>query len=243
MLEENDDPDANVEIPIYADGYPGIMFQQSEDDFYILPKGKKLSELFLFGQTINPFTLNTTGKVKFIVVQLYPFASKYLLNIDPKELNDDCFDLLDLTNPDTENYRQRLINAPNMKKRAEIIYQLIADLINVNKVPQDDQIQVAIEYILKRKGQIKIQNLTEELYITERTFQRKFISQVGLTPQQFSKIVQFQSSLHSLNESKFKKLTEISHESGFSDQSHFIKTFKRYTGQTPSYYLNQIISK
>ncbi len=66
------------------------------------------------------------------------------------------------------------------------------------------------------------------------------MAQVGLTPKQFAKIIQFQTSLHYLNNSTYDKLVEVGLDSGFSDQSHFIRTFKKYTEQTPSYYLKQM---
>lgn len=240
MIDESENPDSETSIPIYADGYPGIMFQQSESGMYQEPKGKELSELFLFGQTITPFTLEMKGKFNFVVVQLYPFASKYLLDIDPKVLNDDCYDLLQLKHIDIFAYRKALVNSVSLDEKVKIIYKLMVELIQHNTVPDDDQIQKAIELILKHKGLVRIKDLTEELYITERTFERNFVSQVGLTPKQFSKIIQFQSSLHNLTQSNYNKLTDISHDSGFADQSHFIRTFKKYTGQTPSYYLNNM---
>ncbi len=101
MYDENID----TKMPLYADGYPGIMFQQSENGFYLQPKGKKLSEFFLFGQTLHPALLEAKGKNKFIVFQLYPFASKYLLGVDPKMLNDDCYDLMQLKHIDIHSYR------------------------------------------------------------------------------------------------------------------------------------------
>lgn len=238
MVDESADSNGETSIPLYADGYPGVMFQQSDGGMYQEPKGKKLSELFLFGQTIEPFTLEMKGRFNFVVVQLYPFASKYLLNIDPKVLNDDCYDLLQLEHVDINSYRDALADAPSLEEKVKIIYKLMEELIQTNKVREDDKIQKAIELILMQKGLIKIKDLTEELYVTERTFERNFISQVGLSPKQFSKIIQFQTSLHHLTQSNFNKLTEISHDSGFADQSHFIRTFKKYTGQTPSYYLN-----
>ena len=76
----------------------------------------------------------------------------------------------------------------------------------------------------------------KQLPVTERTFERNFKSYVGLSPKQFAKIIQFQSSLNRLTKAKFQKLTDIGLESGFTDQSHFIRTFKSYTGQTPSFY-------
>jgi len=114
------------------------------------------------------------------------------------------------------------------------------ELIQSNHIPENDSIQQAISLILKNNGQIMVKELLEQLYMTERTFERNFMSQVGLTPKQFAKIVQFQSSLNKLTQAKFDKLVEVGLDSGFSDQSHFIKAFKKYTGQTPSYYLKQM---
>ena len=68
MIDESEDPNSETSIPIYADGYPGIMFQQSDSGIFHEPRGKELSELFLFGQTVTPFTLEMKGKFNFVVV-------------------------------------------------------------------------------------------------------------------------------------------------------------------------------
>lgn len=230
---------SHTNIPLYADGYPGIMFQQAKNNFYLLPKKKKLSQLFLFGQTIEPISLDVEGTYRFVVLQLYPFASKYLIDVDPKELNDDCFDLLQIKYVDVESYKQRLLESENSKDQVEIILDLMTELIRSNRVPENDRIQQAISLILKHGGQLKVKELLEQLFITERTLERDFMSQVGLTPKQFARIIQFQSSLNQLTQTKFNKMTEVGVDSGFADQSHFIRTFKKYTGQTPSYYLKQ----
>ena len=229
--------DAHTNIPLYADGYPGIMFQHSKNGFYLLPKKKKLTELFLYGQTLNPVALDVQGPYRFIVVQLYPFASKYLLNIDPKTLNDDCSDLLQIQQVDTQSYHQKLLATNNIEIQIRILSDLIRDLIKAHAVPQNDVIQQAISIIIKHKGQIKIQEVLKLIYLTERTFERNFRAQIGLSPKQFARIIQFQFSLSQLNTSNLPKLTQIGLDSGFSDQSHFIRTFKKYTGQTPSFYL------
>ena len=99
---------------------------------------------------------------------------------------------------------------------------------------------MVISLILLSRGQIKIKELLDQLSLTERTLERSFKAYVGLSPKQFSKIIQFQSSLNQLTDAKFEKLTEVGLDSGFSDQSHFIRTFKSYTGQTPSSYLKNL---
>ena len=71
------------------------------------------------------------------------------------------------------------------------------------------------------------------MHITERTFERQFVAQVGVTPKQFAKIIQFQFSLNQLSEEDCSRLTDVVFDNGFADQSHFIRTFKKFTGKTP----------
>ena len=237
MEGENNAKNAHTHIPLYADGYPGIMFQQSSNGFYLLPKKKKLSELFLYGQTIAPVSLDVQGPYRFIVLQLYPFASKYLLNINPRTLNDECYDLLSTQQVDASVYLQRLKATNSLKTQSQILTELAAALIDAHAVPPNDSIQKAIIIIIQQKGQIKIKDILHQVYLTERTFERHFRTEVGLSPKQFARIIQFQCSLNQLHTSNFDKLTEVGLDSGFADQSHFIRTFKKYTGQTPSFYL------
>ncbi len=239
MVMESSDPDGHTNIPFYADGYPGIMHQQSQSGCYLFPRNKKLSELFLYGQTIEPISLNIKGPFKFIVFQLYPFASKYLLGINPKELNDDCFDLLQIKNVDSNSYVRQLRTMPSVDTWVAPLCKLMQDLIAYHKVPTDDQIQKAISLILQQKGQLRIAEVREQVYLTERTLERKFIDQVGLTPKQFAKIIQFKSSMKQLSEDTYGQLLDVGLDSGFADQSHFIRSFKKYTGQTPRDFLKQ----
>jgi AraC-like DNA-binding protein len=240
MVREESNPSGITNIPLHADGYPGIMFQQSKNGFYFLPKRKKLSTIFLYGQTLRPAALSVEGPFSCIVFQLYPFASKYLLGVNPRELQDDCFDLLQLSHVNVRKACSNLGQSENLEHQIETISELMLKLVQHNKIRMDDRIQQAVHSILANKGAVVINQLIEDLHVTERTFERNFLSEVGLTPKQFAKIVRFQYALHKLTTEKFEKLTEIGLDSGFADQSHFNREFKRYTGQTPSYYLEQI---
>ena len=240
MADESNIENGQFSLPLYADGYPGIMFQQSQNGFYRQPKNKQLSEIFLYGQTLKPISLETNGPYQFVVFQLYPFASKYLLGVDPRQLNDECYDLLQISNIAIGQYHQRLLTSETLTRKIEIISDLLEELIGKNQISHHDSIQKAIRRIIESEGQISIKHLRDELFLTERTLERKFLNQVGLSPMQFAKIIQFQTSLNKLTKTSFDSLTHVGLNSGFTDQSHFIRVFKKYTGQTPSYYLKNI---
>ncbi|ALJ01692.1 DUF6597 domain-containing transcriptional factor [Rufibacter tibetensis] len=152
MMDASEDPSGSLEYPLYADGYPGIMFQKAEHGLFMLPAGKKLSGLFLYGQTLSPMALSAQGRFQFVVFQLYPFASKYLLNMDPKALNDECYDLLQLKNIEAGKFHGRLLAADDLPTQVEVISDLVEALLSAHKLREDDRIQATIHHIIRNKG-------------------------------------------------------------------------------------------
>jgi AraC-like DNA-binding protein len=226
-------------LPFYADGYPGIVYAESEKGVFLLPHNKILSAFFLYGQTIEPIELKIKGPYKLIIFQLYPFATRLLLEIDPKSINNYCFDLCQLKSLNTSE-TLALLKSSETEKQIEIITDFIIEMVKTSSSNPDNTIKFAVSTIISSKGTIPIFQLREQLFITERTFERRFAKEIGVTAKQFSKIVQFSFSLNQLQESDYTTLTNVAYDNGFADQSHFIRSFKTHTGQTPKEMLSKI---
>jgi AraC-like DNA-binding protein len=84
-----------------------------------------------------------------------------------------------------------------------------------------------------------LMHIQKELHITERTFQRVFEKNIGIAPNVYRRICQFNNAFQQLNNRKFNKLSDIAFHNGYSDQSHFIRAFKEFTQLAPNIYLNQ----
>lgn len=238
FLLENDST-AKHKLPFYADGYPGIIYSETQNGVLLLPINKVLPNFFLYGQTIEPIQLNIKGPYKLIVFQLYPFATRLLINIAPKEINDECYDLNQIEGIDT-NPTIAQLNTANTEKQIELISEYILKLVQKSSNNPDNSIKLAVSTIINSKGSIPIKKLREQLYITERTFERKFSKEIGVTPKQFARIVQFNFSFNQIQESDYTKLTNVAFDNGYADQSHFIRTFKKYTGGTPKDILSSL---
>jgi len=168
-------------LPFYADGYPGIMFSETENEVLLLPVDKILPNFFLYGQTIEPIVLQITEAYKLIVFQLYPFATRLLLNINPKDINDECYDLNKVKNIDTAKTIIQL-EAANTKQQIKLISDYILELVKYSSINPDNSIKLAVSTIMNSKGVITIKKLREQLFITERTFERRFAKEIGVTP-------------------------------------------------------------
>ncbi|WP_194774647.1 helix-turn-helix domain-containing protein [Pararhodonellum marinum] len=235
MVIETHDEEIQVELPFFADGFPGILYYEAAQGVYL--SGKRLSELMLYGQTISPITLQIKGSYKLIILQLYPLTSKLLLSIDPATLNEDCHDLAGVFEPGTLDVLKKLKSTPDQIQHLETLLE--QKLRNTASGPAES-IQLALQLIWKSRGQMGMHQLSQRLPFSERTFERQFKSHIGISPKQFAKIIQFNASLLQLSEERFQKLTDVAFDNGFSDHSHFIKTFRRFAGKSPKEFLDQI---
>lgn len=220
-------------LPFFADGFPGLLFHESDSGLIVKPHDKLMPALFLYGQTIKPVELVLGGNYTLIVFQLYPFVLKSLFQVEPQSLNDSCYDLSLLKNHIGINTSKQLHATPNLNSRIKIITSLLSSLFTSKQEELDLPIAHAIQTIINRKGKLTIKELYNNLHLTERTFERRFYRSAGVSAKQFSKMIQFQKSLEQININNYNKLTDIVYANGFADQSHFIKVFKAFTGKTP----------
>ena len=127
---------------------------------------------------------------------------------------------------------EKLTLAATDKHRIKIIEQFL--LSRIRDIKADKLITEAVTLIYQSRGAIRIKELNEQLFISQSAFEKRFRKVVGTTPKKFASIIRFNTALDSLN--KVKSLTEICYENNFFDQSHFIRDFKQFTGDTPEYF-------
>lgn len=238
VFEEFDNSQKTI-LPFFADGYPGLIFQETKNGLIVSPHNKEMPSFFLYGQTIKPIELIMKGQYKLIIFQLYPFVLKSFFNVIPKELNDNCYDLEQLENNLGIKTKNKLIQTLNSEKRVQILNLFLQHIFQTKQMELDFTISKAIKEIISKKGQLIIGKLSNDLHLTERTFERRFQGAVGVTAKQFAKIIQFQQSLEQITIKDYNKISDVVYLNGFADQSHFIKVFKAYTGKTPRAFKKQ----
>ncbi|WP_207421388.1 helix-turn-helix transcriptional regulator [Desertivirga brevis] len=241
LVIENSVPDRVDSIPFYADGFPGILYHNSKSAPILLPRAKPLTELFLYGQTIKPIIIKFHAPYKVVLVELLPFAVKMIFDVNPRELNDDCYNFLAGEKQDDVALKRQLADTEGTEQQIALLSSYLETQVANRSFTPHQKIKLASEIIISSKGGITVTRLAEQLKFSERSLQRLFKEYVGVSPKQFAKIIQFQASLNDMFDPGINKLTELVYENGFADQSHFIRDFKRYAGTKPSWHKKKSI--
>ena len=103
----------------------------------------------------------------------------------------------------------------------------------------NDQIREVIEYVSEHYAEhIRLQNLANRAKMSVSTFQRLFTSLMNESPSSYLTRIRINAAKVLLGTTD-KLVSDIATETGFFDQSHFIKAFKHLTGLTPARYRQQ----
>lgn len=231
MVFENKD-DVETVIPFFADGYPGLMFHQTERGLTIQPYGKKMPIIFLYGQTIKPITIEVDGPFKIVIFQFYPFVLRAFWELNPEDINDGCYDLNE--KKEIDELIKEILSSFNVQEKITVISRLLIGYFEQKRNKLDFSIRGVIQCIIDKKGAVPIHEIAKNKNLHIRTLERRFLRETGIPAKQFAKIVQFQNSLTQLTTHDSGSINEIVYANGFSDQSHFIRVFKAFTGLTPN---------
>jgi AraC-like DNA-binding protein len=220
-------------LPLYANGVPTLLFKST--------KGKlgncDSSYLTLFGQTISPDSLTLNTDFTLIAYFLKPHTLISLFGVPAFELTDKPIDLNLLSPQKTISLQDKLLNCKDIEEMISSLDNYIFGLVEASK-SISDTIKYASEKIAKHYSKEVLIDVQKELNISERTFQRMFEKNIGVSPNTYRRICQFNSSFTDLNFGNYNNLSDIAFNHGYADQSHYIRAFKEFTQLNPSEYLN-----
>ena len=137
---------------------------------------------------------------------------------------------------------ERLHKLENNEERIKLFENVLAEHFDpVNYIP--DEIDKVYEKIMKSNGNIRINDLLENMNINPRSFRRKFLQRVGLSTKELLRIVRVNKIWELCKNSSEIDFNEIVYQYKFFDQAHFINDFKKILGETPRHFFGRELSQ
>ena len=232
LLENDNACRQPTTFKIIADGCPGLIFQENPNCF--LDKDRnKLPQLFLHGLTTKHSEKTTQGNYFNIAVYFQPNALKTIFGIDANDFTDQYADLNTVIRNDLT---AKLLQENQNDKRIGILSNFITKQIKNNKYGESPRTTFLIEK-MQRSTENSLHKIQSELNLSERSLERIFKTDIGISPKLFFRINRFQTSLSYIRQQNFKSLTEVAYQHLYADQSHYIREFKEFAGTTPKQFL------
>lgn len=216
-------------IIVIPDGCIDIIFDCDADS----PAGQ------VCGTKLEAGVVSFLSGHRYFGVRFIPGVFPDFLTVSAQELIEHEVDLHDATTG-SEALLEQVINSDYFAQQVSAMTQFLNN--KRRRTPSKVTSQI-IAKIRQQKGNIQVQDLEKFSGYTTRTIQRMFKNDVGLTPKGFSRAIRCQSAIYSINHGNNLVFSDCALDLGFSDQSHFLKEFKKLVNVTPQEYQNRVKKK
>jgi AraC-like DNA-binding protein len=212
----------------------------------ILTDNKNLSDnVVLYGHQNGFYDMELTGELSVFSIVFQPQGLMQFFNFPLSEIYNRNISLKDINRQTGRDLEEKMNEATTFQHRVGIVETYLFELLKRNFDNFEfRRINHIAELIKCTFGNITVHQLASEACLSRKQFERIFAECIGITPKRYLKIIRFQSAIFQKQKNKNLNMTELSYESGYFDQSHFINDFKSLSGLTPKQYFaeNEICS-
>lgn len=221
-------------VRILNNGFTEMIFQLANPTIFN-NNAKKIENSFkisLSGQYIDKIVTTTSGHTHIISVNFKPGGMYAIFGIPQYYFESNNINLADIDTNESENLWDELMNLNTSYERIECIEKYLIKLYR-KKCKPIVEMNYAANIIRKQKGNLHVRELSNNLKMSIRTFNRRFKMQVGIAPKQYSEIIRLNYICNHLISSRTHDLLSLATKYGYYDSSHLINSFKRYLFLTP----------
>ena len=241
---QNFDGDIKAAAPIQRCvplGMTEIIFHLNEHDCEVFFAGewRKLPHAFVVGVYKDAVIWKSTGGCRIFGIRMKPEALIEIFNIPAAMLANDYADIHDFFGRDMSALTGSIIGETHVSNLIAYTERFLLGQMKYAS-RQMNYVSEATRMIRASKGNLRLETLSEQLYISERQLQRSFKDGIGISPKAYQRIIRFRNAYEYLQHTADNfSWADVSYSFGYSDQAHVIRDFKQFTGAVPTALLLQ----
>jgi methylphosphotriester-DNA--protein-cysteine methyltransferase len=138
----------------------------------------------------------------------------------------------------TSQVEERLAEARSAEEVARIVESFLLSLLDRSRRTVHPLVMEAAGRIAAGRGGERVEAVARDLGVSRRQMERLFLTQVGVGPKGFASLSRLQWVLANLD--RRRSWADLAFEAGYSDQAHFVRTFRERIGMTPGEYVRAL---
>jgi AraC-like DNA-binding protein len=224
-------PDGKPELIVhFGDDFKKLEKFENEDRFV------RQARVLMSGQLTEYIVLQPTGEVGVLAARFKPSGAARFFSLPFEELVNKVVDLASFEES-ASTLHEQVAMLTSHEQRLDVLQSYLKS--RLLKEPQEDiYVREACRFIMESEGEYTVAELVKKIGFSERQLERKFKKQVGLSPKMLSRIVRFQKILKLAQNNQNMTLVDAATSCGYYDQSHFIRDFIKFSGESPLKYLS-----
>lgn len=196
-------------------------------------------DAMVIGLRQDPVFFTAQGGTLLFGLNIKPEAFVFLFNKPVSDLAQSFADVNEFFHADEiDNLPKRLMSAPDDEARARITIGFFRERLAMRGQYERRYLQKAMEYIRVSTGTQSVDEVAGKVFVGKRQLQRAFQEQFGVSPKLYGRIVRFKGAYDYVKRHPKASWLDVTYHFGYSDQSHFIRDFKEFTGSNPTGFLS-----
>ena len=220
---------------IFPNNEAEIFFNLGNINYAFKGEEKQLltfSKTIISGLRSEKVTITPGGIFSLAGVRFNIFGFNQLFKIPANEFTDNNFDGSNVWNSDMSLLHEQLINSGDATERVTLLENWILSIISKRDV-LDALFWKKLTPALTHTSLPLQDYLASAMGYSHKHIIHLFKEKCGLAPKMIQRVFRFNRVLIKALQHSSMNWTSLSHEGGYTDQSHFIRDFKQFTGFTP----------
>jgi len=190
-------------------------------------------QMLLAGQMVRPLRILPTGRVEIIGVRFRPAGAAAFLGLPAKELTGAIVSLDSVCPRLHRLILDRVMGSASFTKQLRALETILCSQLGAGR-PVRQSVEAAVKVIERTSGTLSVTRLQHIVGLGSRRLEREFERAVGLPPKMLCRILRFQKVFQAIERDDVRGWAAVAAECGYTDQSHLIRDFREFAGETPA---------
>ena len=161
----------------------------------------------------------------------------------PAELTDSYFPMAEVFPDDSQRFTEEMALAQSFQRRVQIFEGFLSKIMAESRQIPKQHARLLYNSCLASESSFEREMVKQpKIDLSSRQIRRLYLKYLGIPPKLYSRIFRYQKALRFMNAYPGDCMAGLAIDHGYFDQSHFIKEFRRFQGETPVEFLRKLIN-
>ncbi len=222
-----------------------ISFNLADPVDFVLQNNRKMRapKGSVCGVLTRNYWVCLTGSIMRIGVQFHPGGAYPFFPSSVKKLTNQFFDIEAIWGESGRSLTEAIQHSGlTPEERIGLIEAfLFQRLAQFEK--HDPAFNQAALVIRTRQGQVSLEKLADDIGLSLKQLERKFVENSGIPPKRLCRILRFRNLFLHITAHPTDKWVDTALTCGYYDQAHLINDFKLFTGMSPAAFIREIVNR